>query len=342
MINLTKVLPRILRHRGPPLSLIYFITSKCNLRCRHCFYAENLNMPEDELSIDEIERISRGMGYLLWFSITGGEPFLRSDVARVAEIFYRNNKCDFLNINTNGYFKDSIIQPVSEICKTCERSRIKVYVSLDGLEETHNRIRQTRDGFKRAIETIRELMRLKKAFKNLNVATITTCNRENQGEIKALALFIKKDIGPDSMMVNMLRGKPRSTPLGDIDLKAYLEFIKVQQEGFSRGLAMKRELLQERMIAAIFNEDRYVIPCLSGNISGVMTETGDVYPCELLGKKFGNIRDANYDFTGLWNSKRAGEIRKFIKDTRCYCTYECAMATNILFNMTQLIRIPFL
>ena len=75
MTDLLKFLPRVFHHKGDPLQFIFFITSKCNLRCRHCFYAENLNKPDSELSIDEIEKISQNMNDLLWFSMTGGEPF---------------------------------------------------------------------------------------------------------------------------------------------------------------------------------------------------------------------------------------------------------------------------
>jgi radical SAM protein with 4Fe4S-binding SPASM domain len=137
--------------------------------------------------------------------------------------------------------------------------------------------------------------------------------------------------------------------LGQVDLKYYFDFIKIQKEGWAAGdfgyfnlfgriFLKKRELLQKRIISTIFKEDRYVIPCLAGNISCIMTETGDLYPCEILNKKIGNIKDSNYDFKKLWHSKEAEKIRRYIKNTRCYCTYECAITTNILFNITQLAK----
>ncbi len=75
-----------------------------------------------------------------------------------------------------------------------------------------------------------------------------------------------------------------------------------------------------------------------GNISCVMTETGDLYPCEILNRKIGGIRETGYNFSKLYYSKNAEEIRQFIKGTKCYCTYECAITTNILFNIKQLIK----
>lgn len=348
--NLLRFLPRVFYSKGDPLQFIFFITSKCNLRCQHCFYLENLNQqPKNELSLKEIEKISQSMGKLLWLSLTGGEPFLREDIVQIAEIFYRNNKFNLSTICTNGVLQDSIILSVSEICKKCKDAHLIVYVSLDGLEETHDQIRGAPGVFKKAVETIIELKKLKKDFKNMNVATITTCNAKNQKEMKSLALFLKDKIKPDSIAINLIRGKPRSSNLGEINLKNYFDFIEIQKEGWTTGdfsyfnlfgkiLLKRKELLQKTIISNIFNENSYLIPCRAGNISCIMNEIGDLYPCEILDKKIGNIRDVGYNFKKLWYSDRAEEIRRFIKDTNCYCTYECAITTNILFNISQLIK----
>ena len=349
MIGPLRFLPRVFRHKGDPLQFIFFITARCNLRCDHCFYAEHLDRPTDELSLKEIEKISKGMGRLLWFSMTGGEPFIRKDIARIAEVFYENNGFQYLTITTNGLLRDSILPAVAEMCGKCRNADLLVSVSVDGLEPTHNDIRNTPDGFRQALMTIRELKELKKAHRNLNVATVTTCTAENQKEMKALALFLKDEIKPDNIIVNMVRGKPCSGPLGKVDLRHYFDFVKVQEEGWSSGdlgyygffgkmLLRKKESLQKKIIATVFGENRHVMPCLAGNISCVMTETGDVYPCEILDRSLGNIRDARYVFDDLWHSEHAEEIRSFIRKTKCHCTYECAITTNILFNPVQLIK----
>jgi len=245
--------------------------------------------------------------------------------------------------------QDQIINAVSKICQSCKNTHLVVYVSIDGLEETHNSIRCTDDGFKKAINTIKELKKLKKHFNNFNVATVTTCNAENQNEMKPLALFIKDVVKPDTMTVNLLRGAPRLSPLGEIDIENYFDFIKVQEESWAKGelgylnlmgssLLQKKELLQKKIISTIYRESRYVLPCLAGSISAVLSENGDFFPCELLNKKVGNIRDVDFNFSKLWFSNQAHDIRRFIKNTNCFCTFECAISTNILFNIKQLVK----
>ena len=78
---------RLFIKQGLPVNLIFFVTSKCNLLCRHCFYWEELNLPKNELSLDEIEKVARSLPNLLSLSLTGGEPYLRPDLPDIAAAF---------------------------------------------------------------------------------------------------------------------------------------------------------------------------------------------------------------------------------------------------------------
>jgi len=64
----------------------------------------------------------------------------------------------------------------------------------------------------------------------------------------------------------------------------------------------------------------------------VLTENGDVFPCEVSTEKMGNIRDYDYNIKELLDSKQAREIASKIKKGECYCSHECYFMTNILFN----------
>jgi|TARA_B100000315_G_C14222494_1_gene427134 MoaA/NifB/PqqE/SkfB family radical SAM enzyme len=72
---------------------------------------------------------------------------------------------------------------------------------------------------------------------------------------------------------------------------------------------------------------------------GILYDNGDVYSCEILENAFiGNIREYDYDFCKLWSTNKAESLRKEIKNG-CYCTFECAMASSILFNPRYLAKI---
>jgi hypothetical protein len=71
-----------------------------------------------------------------------------------------------------------------------------------------------------------------------------------------------------------------------------------------------------------------------------MFANGDILPCELLiDRKLGNVRETGYDFKKVWFSKEADEARRFIRETKCFCTYECFLTVNILFNPRMMPKI---
>src|SRR5262245_60043776 len=74
----------------PPF-LILYINSICNLKCEHCLYWESLNR-RDDLSFDEIAKLSRDLGPVDTLNLSGGEPFLRREFADIVGLFVRNNR----------------------------------------------------------------------------------------------------------------------------------------------------------------------------------------------------------------------------------------------------------
>ncbi len=75
-----------------------------------------------------------------------------------------------------------------------------------------------------------------------------------------------------------------------------------------------------------------MIPCYAGRLNLVLTERGNVYPCESFNKKMGNLRDFDYDIEKLLKTEIAEGIVNSIQKKGCYCTHECYIMTNILFN----------
>ena len=71
---------------------------------------------------------------------------------------------------------------------------------------------------------------------------------------------------------------------------------------------------------------------LAGNLGGAMFANGDVYPKGLIDRKLGNVREQGYDFKKIWFSQEAEKSRRFIRESKCFCTYECFLTINILFN----------
>jgi len=90
--------------------------------------------------------------------------------------------------------------------------------------------------------------------------------------------------------------------------------------------------------------DRFVTPCLAGQVMVVMDDEGSVEPCEILrdfvgeGKiqlpssRLGTMRELNYDIRRVLGTRYARQVVDTIVSSRCRCTYECAMAANVLYT----------
>lgn len=90
--------------------------------------------------------------------------------------------------------------------------------------------------------------------------------------------------------------------------------------------------IQYQIIADTYIEPEYRSLCPAGSIFGVIQSNGTVYPCEVLDKPLGNLKDYNFDFLKLWHDTTATQTKKWIKDTKCNCSWECAWTYNILSN----------
>ena len=137
---------------------------------------------------------------------------------------------------------------------------------------------------------------------------------------------------------------------------AYLETSqqrKLSNDRIHKGLLHFVERETRYLTATTALEDRYQIPCVAGSKLIVVYDSGDVYPCEILETrdfpdevlerfggnfKIGNVRDYDCDLMQMVRSDRGREIVRFILESKCYCTFECAIAASIVFNPRTLIK----
>ena len=82
----------------------------------------------------------------------------------------------------------------------------------------------------------------------------------------------------------------------------------------------------------ILSENKFQLPCLAGNRLLIIDDVGEVKPCEMLEYSMGNLREENYNINNILSSSKTERIKEFIKKTKCFCTFECAILDNIIFN----------
>lgn len=342
-----------------PWYLIFFVTSRCNLRCEMCFYWQNIESGEkrDEITLDEIKKAASRFDNLFQLTISGGEPLLRDDCFDIVSVFCEQTPVRRVTLATNGSLPENMTRFVKEFCPRYPHIALSVNLSIDGLKDTHDRIRAVKGSFEKMLESFDLLSSMMKKYKNLKRATATTVSTSNQNEILELIDFIERRMDIASHGLMLARGNVRNQELSKIDYESFRRMVFALEKRCShkRGRIINAvsNTYQGRRLGSIENR-RMLDTCLAGEKLIIMDEKGQIFPCELLEvlrqkhalkMRFegdfilGNIREHDYDIGKVLGSAKAKKVCEFIKNDGCWCTFECAMINNFLLNPVNYLRV---
>jgi MoaA/NifB/PqqE/SkfB family radical SAM enzyme len=341
-----------LRHVGSiawkrrPIQLTFFVTRRCNARCPYCFYLQGTESDESdaaELSLEEIGKVSRSLGSLLWLAFSGGEIFLRKDLAEISRMFHRQNRPAIMLYPTNGLLPQLIHDSMAQILRDCRGSVVVVKLSLDGVGSAHDALRGTPGGFVKLMQTYRLLAGLSQQHPDFELGVNTVFCSGNQDRMDEIIDFVQSLEHIRTHTISLARGDLADASHKAVDqakyeravgrLAANLRQRKSPTYAF-RGARLKaaQDILQRRLIHRTLLEQKRLIPCYAGRLNLVLSETGEVYPCETRAESFGNVRAHGYDLDSVLHTAAAGATLGSIGRGECHCTHECYFITNILFN----------
>ncbi|MAJ22947.1 MAG: hypothetical protein CBC24_03780 [Candidatus Pelagibacter sp. TMED64] len=326
---------------GKPIQLIQYITGRCNLRCDHCFYKDTLNKPDPgELDPKILIDAAKQSGPLLWYSLAGGEPFIRKDFSDIVLGVKKEAKPVVISLPTNGWYTNKTYLSCLKVMQNLKDGLFVVFISIDGPEETHDRIRG-KNSFQKLRKTFEVLKKLGKLYEKLHVNIVITVQDYNYKFFPGTINSLYEEFNPTSISINLFRHHTLNGPkVKDEIIQGYEaainEYDKIRTKksyGLLSNLILKaKEKVQKDLILTVAKEEKFVTPCTAGNLSYVSMEDGSLKPCEILQDNLGNINDPKISVSEIFKSKQAKDLRTKIKDTKCKCTFECAMSTNVLFN----------
>lgn len=325
-----------------PKVITFFVTNRCNARCRHCFYWKELNnLKKTELDLNQIKKIALSLKHpLTSLLITGGEPFLREDLFEICKIFEKYNKTSKVVIPTNGYFSDEIYKITKKIVEETNLN-VDVNISIDGLNATSSKIRGIKNIFPHYERTIRLLKSIKN--KRFQPTILTTISTDNYSEVLDLLEYNNQNwklphrfqyirscrevynLDPKFVQGFFQRNEKTFLPeLNKIDeLNKRLD--KVLGED---NLQIKINKMERKSSYQILKGKKKIMNCVAGSYDAVIFPNGDVSLCEMT-KPFSNLKEFDFNFYRLWNSAKANEMRKKIR--LCSCTHSC----NLIDSMTH-------
>lgn len=321
--------------------MIFWVTGSCNLSCRHCFNHEYNNSHVNDLSTEEIRKISESMGHIKYLTLAGGEPLLREDLPEITEIFCKNNDVHMLNLVTNGWFSEKTEKTVSKIIKSNPHIHLSVGVSVDGPEHIHDSIRERTGSFKRAVDTILRLKKNKAYGSRLTVAACGTFNRDNCYSFSDTAKFFQEKQSVP-FYPGLIRGKSvKDMRLLDFDHDLFIEVVKktgfhintrlVDKYPFKR-IRVAVDTVVNNIIYVSLKENRATVPCKAGKKGFVLTSEGNVLLCEILGTVLGNVREYDYSPYSILALDSSRKAMAEVVSSGCHCTWECFQRLNVVFS----------
>lgn len=337
--------------RGEIFKLNFAVTYKCNSHCKMCNawrrYVDKPWLVSKELKVEEIALIFQKFQKLAWISITGGEPFLRNDLGDIANLIKENCNPKMLNLTTNGLDTCLIEKNVYKVLDA-DVPLTFINVSLDGPPEVHDNMRGINGAFSKAVKTIEMLHALSKEFNNLSVGFEYTATPFNAGSLTLLFdELARKDLRwlLENVTVTIYHTGNLYDNLDSNQQVSGNTFKDKALEDLSAGLRSVRSKSPLALVSKTYLklaqkymlEEHVPLSCVALYNSLFLNPYGDVYPCIILDKKIGNLRDFNYDIHALLRSAAAVKLRNEIKGCRL-CWTPCEAYPSILVHPTSLIR----
>jgi len=331
------------RELGLPRFLTYTVTFTCNARCIMC---DSWKLDsEGDLTIAEVEAVFRQLPQMDAVRLTGGEPFVRKDLPEIADLVHHRLRPFFLHITTNGFLTDRIIS----FCEKRDRSLpLQLLISIDGLEEKHNKVRGRDTAWKTATRTLRELAPRRREL-NLGLAVNQTVvdaeGAENyrllRDELAPLGIHNHFVMAYDtSATYNLEREKelPPSeigqfTTFGDFtteQLKNLLDEVESDLDHYP----LKERLAKRYYLRGIRNRllhgRGFPNPkCVALSSHMRLFPNGDVPTCQFNSKTIGNLKTQS--FREVWFGEKAGRQRGWVH--RCPgCWAECEVLPNAIYT----------
>ncbi len=293
--------------------LFWECTLRCNLNCAHCgsdcIAKSNVpDMPAEDFlkAIDSVEKIVNPNKTSI--VITGGEPLLRNDLE---EIGSELNRRGFpWGMVTNGLLLDS-----ARFNSLINAGLHSMTVSLDGLKESHDWMRQREGSFEKAVNAIA----LAVSTENFTYDVVTCVNQRNFDELKNIRSLLVS-LGVKNWRLFTVFPKGRAKEKGELELRPeqFQQLIEFIEETRKEGEIHASYSCEGFLGSSEFEARDNPFYCRAGITIGSILVDGSISACPSLRGDYvqGNIYD--HDFSDIWENRyQVMRDRSWTKTGKC-------------------------
>jgi len=307
-----------------PIDVVFAITYRCNARCTMC----NIWKVTEHNDLDP-QHYSNIPNTLKHINISGGEPFLRIDLPEIVRQVSSRNPRAHLLISTNGFMPER----VSELTAAAHRihKNLGVGVSIDGIEDVHDRIRGIPGGFEKAMRTV-ELLKSKVGLSDIRIAyTLQDDNVDQLLPVYELSRLLGVEFTWVVAQTSSHYFQNESDAPGHWSGAAVLDGAALE--------LIRRQLLSKRAkdwARAYFSYGNLLraqgrprpIRCRAGSRFFFVAPNGAVYACNVRDLYMGNIAEQPWE--EIWRGERAESVREEVAKCQDNCWMVCTARTSML------------
>ncbi|MFH1768792.1 MAG: radical SAM protein [Candidatus Omnitrophota bacterium] len=324
-----------------PFKLSFAVTYKCNLRCRICNIWQK-PASADELTSCELDRFFSQAHDFSWISLTGGEPFLRTDLPQiVSRILKYCTRLNTLHFATNGTLLPEIKKVLKAARKQNSSLTFAFTVSLDGPSGMHDALRGVPGTWEKAMETF---IYLKNIGPQVRARFNFTLNGWNMDKFPAMWDAAKTRypaLSFEDLSVNVFQksdffyDNPQAPDIAPNEILQAISSILLLDKGrFSANNFLRKTYL--KLNKNYLDTNKSPLACKALSSSCFLDPCGNLYPCVMFNKKFGNIKNSSLSLARLWQSEAAKQLRTKCVNNHCpSCWSPCDAYSAIAGSLWQ-------
>lgn len=302
-----------LRSRHPLKQLFWECTWRCNLSCLHCGSdCKSSSIIPDMPAEDFLRVIDTLIPHIdphkVNIVITGGEPLVRQDLAYVGRQLYDR---EF----PWGIVSNGLLLTPEKLYELRAAGMHNITISLDGLEETHNWMRNHTLSFSRAYSAIKNIVKAG----DLNFDVVTCVNRKSLGQLNLLKeLLIDAGVKYWRLFTIFPSGRAAAYPEFELtrdEVKAIMDFIvATRKEG-----RIKASFCCEGFMAGYEREVRdYMFDCQAGVTIASILLDGSIAACPSIRADYTQGNIYKDDFWDVWQNRyQPYRDRRWMKTGLC-------------------------
>ncbi len=270
-----------------PVTVSFQVTDRCNYECVHCYQE---HVAHDELSIEDVERILSEIADLgvLFLTLMGGEFFMHPHADRILETAHRLGFAIKLK-STGHHITDKRADRLAQLRPI--QVDLSMYAATahvhDGVTRQHGSWDKTYAAAKRLLE------------RNIPVQLNAPVMEETVGDLEKLRV-LATELGAKHTFDPKITGRENTDqqPTGlRMSGESLAQFYADERTGIAQFIAESYDGFDPRTTDRRPLEDA---PCRAGKQTININPRGEVWPCNLLPIKCGDLREQS--LSEIWQT----------------------------------------